>query len=81
MSIKGAEKPGFRYTGDRIREANAGSLERLLSTEPVLSDVDTALSAIPGMTPDTILHAGPPVTWQRMCDPMKRAVRGALIFE
>lgn len=81
MSIKGAEKPGFRYMGDRIREANSRSLERLLSTEPVLSDVDTALSVIPGMTPDTILHAGPPVTWRRMCDPMKRAVRGALIFE
>jgi hypothetical protein len=81
MSIKGAEKPGFRYMGDRIREANSRSLERLLSTEPVLSDVDTALSVIPGMTPDTILHAGPPVTWQRMCDAMNRAVRGALIFE
>ncbi|HSC34202.1 MAG TPA: DUF1116 domain-containing protein [Thermodesulfobacteriota bacterium] len=81
MSIKGAEKPGFRYMGDRIREANSRSLERLLSTEPVLSDVDTALSVIPGMTPYTILHAGPPVTWQRMCDPMRRAVRGALIFE
>jgi len=81
MSIKGAEKPGFRYMGDRIREANSRSLERLLSTEPVLSDVDTALSVIPGMTPDTVLHAGPPVTWQRMCDPMKRAVMGALVFE
>lgn len=67
--------------GERIREANALALERLLAAEPVLTDVGTALSAIPGMTPDTILHAGPPITWSRMCDPMKRAVRGALIFE
>jgi hypothetical protein len=40
-----------------------------------------ALNVIPEMTPNTILHAGPPIEWERMCDPMKRAVKGALIFE
>jgi hypothetical protein len=72
---------GRAYTGDRIREANSRALENMLAAEPVLADIDRALSVIPGMTPDTILHAGPPITWQRMCDPMKRAVRGALVFE
>lgn len=70
-----------KYLGARINEANAIALERILSLEPVLVDVDTALNVIPGMTPHTILHAGPPIAWQRMCDPMKRAVRGAVIFE
>jgi len=70
-----------RYLGERIKRANQLAIERILSVEPALVDVDTALNVIPGMTPNTVLHAGPPIEWERMCDPMKRAVRGALIFE
>ncbi|HWP93108.1 MAG TPA: DUF1116 domain-containing protein [Thermodesulfobacteriota bacterium] len=71
----------MKYLGERINEANKIAVERILSVEPVFIDVDTAIKVIPGMTPNTVLHAGPPVEWERMCDPMKRAVRGALIFE
>jgi hypothetical protein len=28
-----------------------------------------------------ILHAGPPITWERMCGPQRGAVMGALIYE
>jgi hypothetical protein len=65
----------------RIDDANAYALDMLFSVEPILIGVDKALNVVPGMTPTTILHAGPPISWRRMCDPMKRAVRGALIFE
>lgn len=70
-----------RYIAELINAANALAVERILSAEPVLTSVGTALDAIPGMTPHTILHAGPPIDWQAMCDAMKRAVKGALIFE
>lgn len=33
------------------------------------------------MTAKTILHAGPPITWEKMCGAMKGAVTGALVFE
>jgi len=33
------------------------------------------------MTPKLILHAGPPITWNRMCGPMKGAIIGALLYE
>jgi len=69
------------FLPDRIKEANVLAIERIISAEPVLVDVDTALNVIPGMTKQTILHAGPPIEWERMCDPIKRAIRGALIFE
>ncbi|MGI9553770.1 MAG: DUF1116 domain-containing protein [Thermodesulfobacteriota bacterium] len=65
----------------RIDDANAYALEMLFDVEPVVIGVDTALNAVPGMTPSTILHSGTPISWRRMCDPMKRAVKGALIFE
>ncbi len=64
-----------------IDNANAYAMELLFSTEPLVQDVDTALNVVPGMTPNTILHSGPPISRRRMCNPTKRAVIGALIFE
>ncbi len=53
--------------GQRIDEANREAAERLMDSQPVLVDISTAAEAIPGMTSRTILHAGPPVRWDRMC--------------
>lgn len=64
-----------------IDEANAEALRRVNSSQPVLIDIQKAVDIIPGMTDDTILHAGPPITWDRMSGPMKGAIAGALIFE
>lgn len=85
MAAKIKRQKGSRiettYLGERIDAANTVAIERILSVEPILVDVSSALDVIPNMTPNTILHAGPPIEWERVCDPMKRAVRGALIFE
>jgi hypothetical protein len=43
--------------------------------------IGTAGENIPGMRPNLILHAGPPVTWEKMCGSMKGAVIGGLIYE
>jgi hypothetical protein len=67
--------------GQRIDEANREAVERLMDSQPVLVDVATALEAIPGMTPRSIFHAGPPLAWERMCGPVRGAVLGALIYE
>jgi len=40
-----------------------------------------AIDTIPGYKPNLILHAGPPITWDRMCGPTRGAVMGALIYE
>ena len=64
-----------------IAEANAKAIDTLLAASPVLVDYRLAKDVIPGMTPTTILHAGPPIDWERMCGPMRGAVMGALMFE
>ena len=64
-----------------VTAANAQAVNAILDARPVLIDIDTALSVIPGMTKTTILHAGPPVTWERMAGPMRGAVIGALLYE
>jgi hypothetical protein len=40
-----------------------------------------AIDVIPGMRDNLLLHAGPPITWERASGPMRGAITGALIFE
>lgn len=72
------ERPEIAAT---IDAANALALERILSAQPFLEGFGQAVDTVPGMTPTTILHAGPPIEFARMSGPMKGAVAGALVFE
>ena len=64
-----------------IDEANQETLRRMLAGEPVLVDVVPAAAVIPELADRVILHAGPPVSWARMCGPMRGAVMGIAVFE
>jgi hypothetical protein len=64
-----------------VRSANAEAMRRLLAAEPMLVDVLPAHEAIPGLDEHIILHAGPPLSWERMCGPMRGAVAGIAVFE
>jgi hypothetical protein len=64
-----------------IDDANRQVLERMLGAQPVLIGTARALDVIPGMRPDMILHAGPPIAWDRASGPLRGAVIGGLIFE
>jgi hypothetical protein len=64
-----------------IDKANQEALRRVLAGDPVLVDVVPASQAIPGLAERTILHAGPPIDWERMCGPMRGAVMGIAVFE
>jgi hypothetical protein len=65
----------------RIEAANAEAVRRIMTSQPMLVGFGRAIDVVPGMTPTTILHAGPPITWERMNGAMKGAVTGALVFE
>jgi len=65
----------------KIEAANQEAVSRIQRAKPTLIDVSTAGEAVPGMKRNLILHAGPPVTWENMCGPMKGAVIGGLILE
>ncbi|MEK9723924.1 MAG: DUF1116 domain-containing protein [Rhodospirillaceae bacterium] len=66
---------------ERIERANQQALERMLAGDPVLVDVIPAAEAIPALEASMILHAGPPIGWDRMCGPMRGAVTGIAVFE
>jgi hypothetical protein len=69
------------YLAEVMARANRQALETINAAHPVVAGIGKALDTVPGMAEDLILHAGPPVTWDRMCGPMKGAVIGALIYE
>ena len=64
-----------------IDQANQEALRRILAGDPVLLDVVPAAEAISGLADRIILHAGPPIGWDRMCGPMRGAVTGIAVFE
>lgn len=64
-----------------IEDANREALKRMLSGDPVLVDVIPASAAIPELKQRMILHAGPPIGWDRLCGPMRGAVTGIAVFE
>lgn len=65
----------------KIDAANKEALARILAAQPTIVGLGIAGEVIPGMGKKTILHAGPPVTWERMCGPQRGAVMGGLIYE
>ncbi len=64
-----------------IEEANKKAVDRMMEADPYLVDVKLAKDLIPGFKDNMILHAGPPITWERMSGPLKGAVIGALLYE
>ena len=67
--------------GRTIDAANAEAIRRMLTGDPWLIDVVPAHTVLPRLRDHQILHAGPPVTWERMCGPMRGAVMGIAVFE
>ena len=64
-----------------VDAANALAVERMLAAHPVITDVRPAREVIPALRERKLLHAGPPIGWERMCGPMRGAVIGACLYE
>src|SRR3990172_8905419 len=64
-----------------IQQANTEVTQRMMAARPVVIGMGKALDVIPGMRADLLLHAGPPITWERASGPMRGAITGALIYE
>jgi hypothetical protein len=75
--------PRLRMTrsGISIESANQEVVNRIRRGQAVLIGMGIAREVIPGMHARMILHAGPPIEWERMCGPTRGAVMGALIYE
>lgn len=62
--------------------ANEVAVGRMQSVRPQLVGVRAARDVVPGMDAGRLLlHAGPPISVERMCGPMLGALMGASVFE
>jgi hypothetical protein len=66
--------------GATVDRANRKAIARLTAATPKLSAIRTARDVWPDLG-RTLLHAGPPIEWPRMCGPMQGAVIGAALYE
>lgn len=64
-----------------IEEANKKALELIQKAQPTLVGMGIARDTLPGMHDKLVLHAGPPITWEKMSGPLRGAVIGGLIYE
>ena len=66
---------------ERIDKANAEVIRRLNEGAPRLDSVEIAAGVVHGLEDRTVLHCGPPISWERMCDPLRRSVRAVALHE
>lgn len=66
---------------EKVEAANQKAIDIIQNGHPELIGLGIAIDVIPEIDEWTILHAGPPIDWERMCGPMKGAVIGGLIYE
>jgi len=69
------------YSDDAVEAANAEAVARLQAADPFLIDAGPAVELIPGMDDHTLLHAGPPIEPERMCNPQRLALAAACRLE
>jgi hypothetical protein len=67
--------------GDRVAAANAGVVERLEAVSPCAVGVEPAGAVVPGLGEGILLHSGPPIAFADVCDPQRRALAAAVVFE
>jgi hypothetical protein len=71
--------------GSRVDRANQAAVERMLAARAVLVDValraDEVWPQLWANGKRTLTHAGAPIPWARMCDPMKGTMIGAALYE
>ncbi len=67
--------------GDEVEAANELALARLQTARPMLQGAGLAIDHVPGLEGRLVLHAGPPIEWERMCAPQRHAVAAACLLE
>ena len=78
---KSDEALSLLLNDERIEKANQEAAQRMMAARPRLVDVRPAGEVIPGLHKHLLLHAGPPIAWERMSGPLRGAIIGALLYE
>lgn len=64
-----------------IDTANREAFEKMDKGNPELTDIVFAKDVLPDIDKYTIGHAGPPIAWEDMCNPLRGAILCAIRYE
>jgi hypothetical protein len=67
--------------GRVVAEANATAVRAIEGCAPHALTVARAGEVVPGLRDGVLLHSGPPITFDSVCDPQRRALLAAVLFE
>jgi hypothetical protein len=67
--------------GALVERANAEVLARIEATTPHAVTVAPAREVLPVLSGQTLIHSGTAIEWERVCDPQRRALIAACLFE
>jgi uncharacterized protein DUF1116 len=67
--------------GHAVQTANAAAVDAIEGCQPQTVDVARAGDVIDALDDGVLLHSGPPIEWKRVCDPQRRAMIAAVLFE
>lgn len=85
MSIKHTLQSINREFGDKIDHANAEAVKKIQEAHTYLIDVQPAISVVPGMKKNMILHAGVKIPFKRtegrQRAPFRKAIIGCALYE
>ncbi|MGZ4639934.1 MAG: DUF1116 domain-containing protein, partial [Actinomycetes bacterium] len=73
-----------RLSGPRTMQvdaANAEVVRRLDTGVPMLVGVRPAAEVVPQLTERVLLHPGPPIELEQVCDPLRRSMRVTVLAE
>lgn len=73
--------PLTRLWSDRVAAANAAVVDGVEAATPCAVTVAPAREVVPNLRDGVLLHSGPPIAWERVCDPQRRALAAAAVFE
>ena len=59
-----------------INQANQKVVNKIMSARPMLTGLGLARDVVPDMKENLIMHAGPPIEWEKMSGPMGRKILG-----
>ena len=66
---------------EKIAQANKTAVTPLINADPQWIGVEKAIDCIDGFTENTVLHSGPPIAYEDMCQLHKRGMRNAVLLE
>jgi hypothetical protein len=64
-----------------VSQANEEAVERIESATPRAVAVARASDVLPVLDERALIHSGTTIEWERVCDPQRRALVAACLFE